>query len=237
MKTKKTTAMPPIVSAAEWRKANEKLLVKEKAASRERDRLAALRRRQPMTKVEKDYVFTGPNGKLGFADLFEGRRQLILYNFMFAPTVDGWPDAACTGCSMFVDQIGHLAHLHARDTSFCLVSRAPLKNLRRYQKRMGWTDIPWYSSEGSGFNEDIGVTTADGETFALNVFFRDGKDVYRTYHTDGRGVEILGSVWTLLDITPYGRQEKGEDSPKGWPQSEAFEWWRRHDEYQGVFAN
>lgn len=223
--------LPPIVSAAEWRRANEKLLVKEKAATRARDKLSALRRRQPMTRVEKDYVFTGPKGKLHLADLFEGRRQLILYHFMFAPDVPGWPDAACVGCSMFTDQVSHLAHLHARDTSFCLVSLAPLKNLQRYQKRMGWTDIPWYSSAGSDFNTDFGRTQPDGEMFGLSVFLREGQDVYRTYFTDGRGVEILGSVWTFLDLTPYGRQEKGEDSPKGWPQSAPYQWWRRHDEY------
>ncbi len=231
MKPKSRTARPPIVSAADWAKANEKLLVKEKAATRARDKLVALRRRQPMTLIEKDYVFTGPKGKLNLAELFEGRRQLIMYNFMFAPDVPGWPDAACVGCSMFADQVSHLAHLHARDTSFCLVSRAPLANLRRYQKRMGWTDLPWYSSEGSGFNEDFGFTTKDGEMFGLSVFLRDGAKVYRTYFTDGRGVEALGSVWTLLDLTPYGRQEKGEDSPAGWPQSAPYSWWRRHDEY------
>ena len=224
------SALPPIVSAAAWQKAHAKLLVQEKAATRARDRLAAARRRQPMVEIAKDYVFTGPAGRLSLSDLFEGRRQLLLYHFMFAPDVHGWPDAGCPGCSMFVDQIGHLAHFHARNTSFCLVSRAPLKNLRRYQKRMEW-EVPWVSSAGSDFNDDFGVTTPDGESFGLSIFLRDGARIFRTYFTAGRGVEALGSVWSFLDLTPLGRQEKWEDSPRGWPQTEPYQWWRRHDEY------
>jgi predicted dithiol-disulfide oxidoreductase (DUF899 family) len=163
-------------------------------------------------------------------DLFEGRRQLILYHFMFAPGVHGWPNAGCDGCSMVVDQVGHLAHLHARDTSFCLVSRAPLPKLQRYSKRMGW-NIPWFSSADSDFNKDFDVTTDEGETFGLSVFLRDGESVFRTYFTSTRGVEALGSVWTFLDLTPLGRQEDWEDSPPGRPQTPPYEWWRRHDEY------
>ena len=120
--------LPRMVSAAEWQNARDKLLVKEKAATYARDALAAERRRLPMVLIEKTYVFEGPKGKGSLVDMFEGRRQLLLYHFMFAPGVDGWPAAGCPGCSMFVDQIGHLAHLHARDTSFALVSRAPLAN-------------------------------------------------------------------------------------------------------------
>jgi predicted dithiol-disulfide oxidoreductase (DUF899 family) len=133
---------------------------------------------------------------------------------------------------MFVDQIGHLAHLHARDTSLVLVSRAPLERLDRYRHRMGWDGIPWYSSEGADFNQDFGVTTPEGETFGLSVFYRDGDEVYRTYFTAGRGVEALGPVWTFLDLTPLGRQEEWEDSPEGWPQTPPYTWWRRHDEYE-----
>jgi predicted dithiol-disulfide oxidoreductase (DUF899 family) len=231
MKTKNTKALPRIVSPAEWQAARENLVVKEKAATRARDALAAERRRLPMVQIEKDYVFEGPAGKANLLDLFEGRRQLIIYHFMFAPVVEGWPEAGCSGCSFFVDQIGHLAHLHARDASFALVSRAPLANIQRYQKRMGWT-VPWYSSSGSGFNVDFGVTTDVDETFGLSVFLRDGDSVYRTYFTSGRGVEALGSTWTFLDLTPLGRQEDWEDSPDGWPQSAPYEWWRRHDEYK-----
>src|SRR6266516_5498632 len=149
--------LPPIVSPAEWDVARAKVLAREKAATRARDALAAERRRLPMVRIEKPYVFEGPSGRSGLLDLFEGRRQLILYHFMFAPDVEGWPDAGCPGCSMFVDQIGHLAHLHARNTSFALVSRAPLANIAPYRKRMGWT-IPWFSSFESDFNIDFGVS-------------------------------------------------------------------------------
>jgi predicted dithiol-disulfide oxidoreductase (DUF899 family) len=228
--TMKAKGLPKIVSATEWRKASEKLLAKEKAATRARDALAAERRRLPMVKIEKNYVFGGPGGKVRLLDLFEGRRQLLLYHFMFAPDVDGWPVAGCPGCSLVVDQVGHLAHLHARETSFCLVSRAPLAKIQRYRKRMGWS-ITWVSSADSDFNVDFGVTTGEGETFGLSVFLRDGNDVYRTYFTSGRGVEALGSVWTFLDLTPFGRQEEWEDSPAGRPQTPPYEWWRRHDEY------
>src|SRR6266566_6189363 len=120
-KTKK--ALPKIVSEKEWQAAHKKLLAKEKAATHKRDALAAERRRQPMVEIEKDYVFEGPDGKASLLDLFDGRRQLIVYHFMFAPGVDGWPEAGCDGCSMFADNVGHLAHLHARDVSFALVSR------------------------------------------------------------------------------------------------------------------
>jgi len=195
------------------------------------DALAAERRRLPMVAVEKDYIFKGPGGGVSLPELFEGRRQLILYHFMYAPGVQGWPSAGCPGCSMVVDQVGHLAHFHARDTSFCLVSRAPLERIEAYRKRMGWT-IPWVSSAGSSFNADFGLTTDDGETFGLSVFLRDGGRVYRTYFTEGRGVEALGSVWTFLDLTPFGRQEEWEDTPAGRPQTPPFAWWRRHDSYK-----
>ena len=161
-KTGARQAFPKIVPPAEWQRARNKLLVKEKAETRRRDALAAERRRLPMVRVDKDYVFAGPNGKVRLPDLFDGRRQLVLYHFMFAPDVHGWPSAGCPGCSMFVDQIGVLAHLHARETSFALVSRAPLPQLEAYKKRMGWTG-PWFSSEGSDFNADFGVTTEEGE--------------------------------------------------------------------------
>jgi predicted dithiol-disulfide oxidoreductase (DUF899 family) len=226
-----TINLPPVVSQGEWEAAREALLVKEKEATRARDALAAERRRLPMVRIDKSYVFEGPNGEAGLLDLFEGRRQLILYHFMFAHDVEGWPTAGCDGCSMVVDQVGHLAHFHARDTSFALVSRAPLANIEAYRERMGWA-IPWYSSAGSDFNDDFGLTSDRGETFGLSVFLRDGDDVYRTYFTDGRGVEALGSVWTFLDLTPLGRQETWEDSPAGYPQTPPYEWWRRHDEYE-----
>jgi predicted dithiol-disulfide oxidoreductase (DUF899 family) len=223
-------SLPPVVSAPEWQAAHEQLLAKEKEATRARDALAAERRRQPMARIEKDYVFEGPGGEARLPDLFEARSQLVLYHFMFAPGVEGWPTAGCSGCSMFADQVGHLAHFHARDTSFALVSRAPLANIEGYRKRMGW-EIPWYSSAAGDFNGDFGLTTPQGEGFGLSVFLRDGDDVYRTYFTTSRGVEALGSVWSFLDLTPFGRQETWEDSPPGRPQTPPYEWWRRHDEY------
>jgi predicted dithiol-disulfide oxidoreductase (DUF899 family) len=227
--------LPPVVSEDEWQAEREKLLVKEKQATRERDALAAERRRLPRVRIDKEYVFEGRDGKASLLDLFEGRRQLIVYHFMFAPGAPGWPDAGCDGCSMFVDQIGHLAHFHARDTSFALVSRAPFEEkLEPYRKRMGW-EIAWYSltdTSGGDFNADLGLTHDGGDGFGLSVFIRDGDGIYRTYFTDGRGVEALGSVWSFLDLTPLGRQEDWEDSPDGYPQTPRYVWWRRHDEYE-----
>jgi len=229
--------LPPVVSETEWQAAREALLAEEKEGTRARDALAAKRRRLPMVRIDKDYVFDGPESDASLLDMFEGRRQLLLYHFMFGPN----QDAGCDGCSMFVDQIGHLAHLHARDTSFALVSRAPITKIEAYRKRMGWT-VPWYSSLESEFNVDFGVgpetpqpdVYQDGENFGLSVFLRDGDSVFRTYFTTARGVEALGSVWTFLDLTPLGRQEEWEDSPGGYPQTKPYEWWRRHDEYQGI---
>ena len=226
--------LPPVVSEPEWQAAQDALVAKEKDATRARDALAAERRRLPRLRVEKDYAFDAPDGKVTLRDLFEGRRQLLLYHFMFGPN----HDAGCNGCSMFVDQVGHLAHLHARDTSFALVSRAPIARIEAYRKRMGWT-IPWFSSFESDFNHAFGVGPErpkpgeyqDGESFGLSVFLRDGEEVYRTYFTAGRGVEALGPVWTFLDLTPLGRQEKWEDSPEGYPQTPPYTWWRRHDDY------
>jgi predicted dithiol-disulfide oxidoreductase (DUF899 family) len=226
-----TKNLPPAVSPTEWKAAHDALLAKEKEATRARDALAAERRRLPMVRIEKEYVFDGPEGEASLLDLFEGRSQLLLYHFMFAPDVHGWPSAGCDGCSMFVDQVGHLAHFHARDTSFALVSRAPVENIEPFRERMGWT-IPWFSSARSDFNRDFGVTTDRGETFGLSVFLRDGDDAYRTYFTDRRGIEALGSVWSFLDLTPLGRQESWEDSPEGYPQTPPYEWWRLHDEYE-----
>ena len=185
-------------------------------------------------RIEKPYEFQGPAGKASLTDLFEGRRQLILYHFMFGPT----RDAGCAGCSLVLDQICDLSHLHARDTSFVAVSRAPIEKIEAYRRRMGW-EIPWVSSFASDFNVDFGRgprkpdpnQDQDGELFGLSVFIRDGGEIYRTYFTSGRGVETIGPVWTLLDLTPLGRQEDWEDSPPGWPQTKPYQWWRLHDEY------
>lgn len=225
--TTRSPEAPAIVSADVWQRAHERFLKKEKAATRARDALAAERRRLPWLRIEKPYTFTGPEGRATFTDLFAGRRQLLLYHFMFAPG----DEEGCVGCSMFVDNLGHLAHLHERDTSLVLVSRAPLPELRRFQRRMGW-QVPWFSSYGTDFNTDFGVTDGDDESFALSAFIREGDEIYRTYYTDGRGIEAVGTVWSLLDLTPLGRQEDWENSPPGTPQTPPFRWWRHHDRYR-----
>jgi predicted dithiol-disulfide oxidoreductase (DUF899 family) len=214
--------LPAVVSPAEWDAASADLLAKEKQAMKARDALAAERRRLPMTRVEKEYEFDAPSGRVRLPDLFEGRRQLIVYHHMLKPA----DPAPCEGCGMFVDNVGHLAHLHARDTSFALVSAAPIDEIEAFRERMGW-EIPWYSLVGTDFNTDHGVRRG----FGLNVFLREGDEIFRTYFRSGRGVEELGSIWTFLDLTPLGRQEEWEDSPAGYPQSEPYHWWRLHDEY------
>jgi predicted dithiol-disulfide oxidoreductase (DUF899 family) len=214
--------LPQIVSEEEWQRSHEALLEKEKEATRASDELAAERRRQPMAEISTEYRFDGPAGEVGLLDLFEGRRQLILYHFWHPP--DGDP---CGGCSMFTDQVGHLAHINARDTTFALVSTAPQPQIEAFKQRMEWL-IPWYTTIGTDFQEMRGTT----EYFSLDVYLRDGDRVFLTYATTGRGVEALGSIWTFLDLTPLGRQEEWEDTPPGRPQGPPYKWWRRHDEYE-----
>jgi predicted dithiol-disulfide oxidoreductase (DUF899 family) len=200
--------MPPIVSPEEWASAREELLVKEKEVTRARDALAAERRRMPRMAVEKDYRFEGPEGPVSLLDLFDGRRQLI-----------------CPGCSFLADQVAHLAHLNARDTTLVFVSRAPQENIEQWKARMGW-DMPWYTITDD-FDVDFGV----GEWHGTNAFIREGDDVFRTYFIDARGDEHMGSTWSYLDITALGRQEEWEDSPEGYPQTPPYQWWNLHDEY------
>jgi predicted dithiol-disulfide oxidoreductase (DUF899 family) len=216
-------SMPQVVTEEEWQIARDRLLAKEKEATRARDALAAERRRLPMVEMATDHRFVGPDGEASLLDLFDGRRQLIVYNFMLEPGAA----RPCGGCSMFTDNIGHLAHLHARETSFVLVSPASQAEIAAVKARMGWT-IPWFSSLGGAFAAELGVPKG---SFGLSVLLRDGDRVYRTYFTDGRGVEALGSHWTFLDLTPFGRQEEWEDSPEGWPQTPPYGWVRLHDEY------
>jgi predicted dithiol-disulfide oxidoreductase (DUF899 family) len=219
--------LPPVVTAERWWSERERLLEREKELTRASDALAAERRRLPMVAVRSDYAFEGPAGPADLVDLFEGRAQLIVYHFMLGPDAE----VGCAGCSMFVDNLGHLAHLNARDTTLALVSRAPLAKLEAFKRRMGW-GLPWYSSHGSEFNRDFGVTGEDGrETFGLSVFVRDARRVFRTYFTDGRGAEALSSNWALLDVTPLGRQEEWQQTPRGRPQGPPYAWWRLHDEY------
>src|SRR6187401_870424 len=216
----------PVVSAQEWDAAREQLLVKEKALTRARDALAAERRRMPWFAVEKEYAFAGPDGAVSLYDLFQGRRQLIVYRAFFEPGVHGWPDHACVGCSNVADQVAHPAHLNARDTTLVFVSRAPQADIQGLKERMGWEAIPWYTLTDD-FDADFGVDDWHG----TNAFFRDGDRIFRTYFVDSRGDEAMGSTWSYLDITALGRQEEWEDSPKGYPQTPPYKWWNWHDEY------
>jgi predicted dithiol-disulfide oxidoreductase (DUF899 family) len=215
-----TTPLPEVVSATEWAQARESLLVKEKAAMRAQDAVNAERRRLPMVRFDKPYGFQSTDGPKSLLDLFDGRRQLITYHFMMHP---GDPHR-CPGCSLLVDHIGPLAHLHARDTTLVITAPAPLEESEPYRKRMGWT-VPWYSSFGSDFSQDCGID----KFFGISVFLRDGEDVFRTYFTTGRGAEPMVSTLRYLDITPFGRQEAWEESGRG--DDEPSSWWRLHDEY------
>lgn len=251
--------MPEIVSREKWLAARKALLQKEKELTRAQDALNAERRRLPMVEIDKHYELESPSGKVRLIDLFEGRRQLIIYHFMFDPN-DPPPgrhepyDEGCSGCSHVADNIGHLAHLHARDTSFAMVSRAPNSKIVPFKQRMGWT-MPWYSSFGSDFNYDFHVTVDEskgapeynymsqddmrakgfdyhmkGEQPGISVFLRDGDRIFHTYSTYARGLEVALATFHLLDLTPYGRQEDWEDSPEGWPKGNKF-WLRHHDRY------
>jgi predicted dithiol-disulfide oxidoreductase (DUF899 family) len=237
-----TIAHPEIVGRNEWLTARKTLLEHEKELTKYRDRINAERRRLPMVKLEKEYTFEGANGAVKLVDLFEERTQLIIYHFMFAPD---W-EKGCMGCTGYVNALGDLSMLNERDTTFVLVSRAPLPKLESYKTLNGWT-IPWYSSFGSDFNYDFHVTLDEtiapieynyrdkaelerlngpnvmqGESHGLSVFFRLDDDVFHTYSTYARGVESLTDSYSLLDMTPYGRQEDFEDSPRGYPQKPTY---------------
>lgn len=235
---------PRVVSRDEWVVARRELLKKEKEATRARDALTAERRALPMVRVEKDYVFDGPAGSASLLDLFDGQRQLIVYHFMFDPS---W-DEGCRSCSYLVDNIGHPAHLKARNTSLALVSRAPLERITPFQQRMGW-DLPWYSSYGNDFNYDFQATLDEaagsveynfqniadfaaagmtwhtsGEQHGLSVFLREDDTVYHTYSTYQRGPDVLLNTYNYLDLTPLGRQEENEEEF-------TMAWLRHHDSY------
>jgi predicted dithiol-disulfide oxidoreductase (DUF899 family) len=235
-------AHPEIVGRDEWLITRKTLLEHEKELTKQRDRVNAERRRLTMVKLEKEYTFEGSNGSTKLTDLFEGRTQLIIYHFMFAPE---W-EKGCMGCTGFVNSLGDLSMLNKRDTTFALVSRAPLPKLEAYKTLKGWT-LPWYSSFGSDFNYDFHVTLDEtiapteynyrdkaelerlngpnviqGESHGLSVFFRLGDNVFHTYSTYARGVESLTDSYSLLDMTPYGRQEDFEDSPPGYPQKPTY---------------
>ena len=236
-----TIPHPPIVSRDRWLADRKRLLAHEKELTKHYDRVNAERRRLPMVKIEKEYVFDGPNGKQNLKTLFDRRRQLIVYHFMFDPS---W-DKGCHGCTGYVDALGDLSLLKERDTTFVVISRAPLAKLEAYKSQKGWT-IPWFSSFGSDFNYDFHVTldpkvapveynyrtkaeleaalghSIEGEEHGLSVFFRLDDDVFHTYSTYARGSESLTDAYRLLDTTPYGRQQEFEDSPAGWPQKPTY---------------
>jgi len=218
---------PQVVTADEWEAARAALLVKEKEHTRALDALAAERRRLPMVALDAGkYEFTAPDGtRTGLAGLFDGRRQLVVYHFMLEPGQDYPP---CGGCATFTDNLARDTqyHLAARDTRLILMSRAPQPEIAAVRERMDWP-VPWYSSYGTSFNDDLGL----GGLFGLSVLLRDGEEVFRSYFTTGRGVDRLRLDFNLLDLTPYGRQEQWEDSPAGWPQDPTMSWLRRHDEY------
>src|SRR6202521_2568304 len=241
--TTNTIPHPAIVSQDQWLAERTKLLADEKELTKHYDRVNAERRQLPMVKIEKDYIFDGPNGKPSLKDLFEGRRQLIVYHFMFDPA---W-DKGCPGCTGWVDGLSDLSLLEKRDTTFVLISRAPLAMLDSYKALKGW-NIAWFSSFGSDFNYDFHVTLdpkvapaeynyrnkaemaaakahavlMEGEEHGLSVFFQVDDDVFHTYSAYARGVESLTDAYRLLDTTPYGRQQEFEDSPPGWPQKPTY---------------
>ncbi|MBA3936662.1 MAG: DUF899 domain-containing protein [Planctomycetes bacterium] len=234
---------PPIVPRARWRVERLKLLEQEKALTRTYDRVAAERRRLPMVPVAQDYVFAGTSGQRSLLELFAGRRQLIIYHFMFDPK---W-EKGCPGCTGFINALGDLSLLAERDTTFAVISRAPLTKVQAYQAEKGW-DIDWLSSFANTFNRDFHVTldpaagpieynyrskaemeaakghavTLEGEAHGLSVFFRVDERVHHTYSAYARGCESVTDAYRLLDLTPYGRQQEFEKSPAGWPQRPTY---------------
>lgn len=216
------TKAPATVSREAWLTALDALRTKEKALTAQLDALAAKRRHLSRERVDGDYEFETPEGRAGLRDLFEGRSQLIVYHHMLK---HGDRDP-CSRCCMVGDQIPPLAHLHARGTSLVFVACAPLHEIEALKVRLGWR-FPFVST-GAAFNRDFGITTG----FGLNVFLHEAGSIYRTYFTTGRGVETLGTAWTMLDLTPFGRQESWEQAPPGTPQSPPYAWWRLNDEYQ-----
>jgi predicted dithiol-disulfide oxidoreductase (DUF899 family) len=205
-------ARPPVVSEEEWQRQREELLQAEKEATRALDALAARRRRLPMVRFDHNYVFDTPEGPKTLLDLFEGRTQLVVYQFM-----DNGPDAFCPGCTHFTTNVADLGTLHRTGVTFVTVSNMPLDQIEEYKARMSWT-VPFVSSRGNGFADDSGA----GNLFRLTVFLRYGDDVYLTYSTTARGVDRLLFSNNVLDLTPYGRQEDWEDSPPGFPQHPTY---------------
>lgn len=216
---------PAAVSAEEWHQAWLEMQAKEKEHTHARDALAAARRRMPWLEIAKNYVFEGPQGKVSLLDLFEGRRQLIVYRAFYDSNVHGWPEHACIGCSLGADQVSNLFHLHQRDTTLAYASRGSQEKIASLKQRMGWQQIPWYTITDD-WDKDFGVHEWHGH----NAFIRDENNkIFRTYATSARGDEAMGTVWSYLDLTALGRQEDWEDSPEAYPQTPRYKWWRWHD--------
>jgi predicted dithiol-disulfide oxidoreductase (DUF899 family) len=205
---------PKVVTAEEWEQARSELLKAEKEATRTLDAIAAQRRRLPMVRFDSDYVFESPSGKRSLADLFEGRGQLAVYQFM-----DNGPDHFCPGCTAFTNNVPEhaLEMLAERGISWATVSNMPLAQIEGYKKKKGWT-MTFVSSHGTSFSDDCGV----GGGFMLSMFMRDGDEIYRTYGTTARGVDRLLFSNNIADLSVYGRQEDWEDSPAGWPQHPTY---------------
>ena len=210
-------AIPPIVDQHVWEAALAELRAREKAATHELDAIAAARRRLPMVELP-DYTLDGADGSVRRADVFEGTRQLIVYNHMWFPGEE-WQ---CPGCTGFTSQFTRLEFLESYDARFVIVTQGPIDEALAYKARVG-NKMTWYSTAHSAFGADMGAPAGGG--FQVNVFLRVGDTVYRTYNTQGRGTEQLGYSFALIDLLPYGRQEDWQDSPDGWPQSPTFSRW------------
>jgi predicted dithiol-disulfide oxidoreductase (DUF899 family) len=212
-----TLALPSVVDTGTWHRQLDARRVREKAATRELDAIAAQRRRLPMVKMP-DYTLEGEHGPIRLADVFDGKSQLIVYNHMWFPG----EKMQCPGCTGFTSQFTRLEFLDNWDARFVIVTQGPIDEALDYKRRVGNT-MTWYSTANSPFGSDVGAPPGGG--FAVNVFLRDGEAVYRTWHTNGRGTEQLGHVFGLIDLLPYGRQEQWQDSPDGWPQSPTYSRW------------
>jgi predicted dithiol-disulfide oxidoreductase (DUF899 family) len=212
-----TSARPQVVDADTWRRDLDALRRREKAATRELDAIAAQRRRLPMVALP-EYTLQGEDGPVRLVDVFAGRRQLITYHHMWSPGAQ-WQ---CGGCTGFTSQFTRLDFLAGYDARFVIITQGPLEEALAYRDRVG-NQMTWYSTAGSPFGADVDAPAGGG--FAVNVFLRDGDQVFRTWHTAGRGTEQLSHTFALIDLLPYGRQESWQDSPEGWPQTPAYEGW------------
>jgi predicted dithiol-disulfide oxidoreductase (DUF899 family) len=205
-------AAPAVVDRATFQAGLDALRLREKAHTRQGDAIAAARRRLPMVEVDSATALIGPRGPITLLDVFEGRKQLIAYYFMW---YGGRPAAEqCEGCTFYTTQVSELSYLHSRDVTYATLCQGPYEESVRYRDFMGW-DMPWYSAEGS---LDTLLTGRQIGKFHLVCYLRDGERVFEAYWTNGRGVEAMDNSYALTDLTVYGRQEKWEDSPAGWPQ-------------------